>query len=448
VADGQAEAHLFGAETRSSVSSTGPFNKRISLILLALIMDGCGARVTNARYAGEPIATLNGQFLAATAEARSAPVRLAMVWYPALAASTQVEVPAAVVDQNVAFQGTFPIGFTFKVYAPPPASALVDLSDSGGSGHASYGLLVAYEDRNGNGTLDLVPPDGPPIDKLLGISTADPSLPPPPRYYFVIYLDGNFAPGDYFDAFDLQQGFNLLETHNDYGVLAVPLSTPIPVRLTGSGGLDYFVCTQRRGPGWPSRACGIDPYDGRYQARGGISVLYSSFYIHNENGAVTNATLRINGRLLVYDPMTDSYLGPGGTPGMNQIEVLLPGYPMDTLFVTIPERPMVTAPVGGGTYGIGSALTIAWQSATGAQEYSVRAVSESNPSPYTQSGKWLFHTVVPQDSLFGYALTTPPVTVAGRASVSVNAIGKMAVGASGSFVTPVSFRSVEVAFVP
>src|SRR6185369_17697403 len=113
-------------------------------------------------------------------------LRLAIGWYPGWFGQSPGAPLRSVVTQSAHYEGSFPLDFTFQVDGPPPASALVDMvpiSDdpniAQGTGKIAYGFLIAYEDRNGNGTLDTATATTASPDRILGVSMPDLSLPPP-----------------------------------------------------------------------------------------------------------------------------------------------------------------------------------------------------------------------------------------------------------------------------
>src|SRR2546421_681833 len=79
-------------------------------------------------------------------------------------------------------------------------------------------------------------------DVIAGLSVPDPSRPPPEHSYFVVYLDGKPAANDYYSAFPLQQGYNLMEIHYDFGIDPVPLTTGITIPITNSPALNLYAC--------------------------------------------------------------------------------------------------------------------------------------------------------------------------------------------------------------
>src|SRR5581483_11148501 len=79
----------------------------------------CGS-ATGPGYQGQPLFTIGGQMTTQSA-APQGPIRLAVAWY---AEGTTLGGPQAIVTQDVEYQGTFPLDYTFSFFGPPPDSAL------------------------------------------------------------------------------------------------------------------------------------------------------------------------------------------------------------------------------------------------------------------------------------------------------------------------------------
>ncbi len=102
--------------------------------------------------------------------APSRPIRLAVAWY---ADTTTLGGPQAIVTEDVEYQGSFPLDYSFSLYGPPPDAALNASTVAGATFRAAWGVLIAYEDLNGDGQLDLIPDGGSPIDLILATSIGD-----------------------------------------------------------------------------------------------------------------------------------------------------------------------------------------------------------------------------------------------------------------------------------
>jgi hypothetical protein len=388
---------------------------------------------------------LQGRLERATPGSQGSPLRLAMAWYPDFGGTSPAAPAGAIVMQEkLTFEGNFPIDFTFEVSGPPPAGALFDLSATGGTGHIGYGVLLAYLDGNGNKTYDPIPRGGAPIDTIVGVSVADPSQPPPPRSHYVVYLDGQPGKDDYWSAFKLKQGYNLIEAHNNFGVEPVPEETSISIPVTGNAALDLYGCPDIFAvPGYLQRSCGIDPYAGGYQAQGAIFSAPTGtqvlMQVYDGAGNVADAALAVDGAALAYDAAGQTYTWwtAARWSGAHTLTLAVPGHATETLPFTLPGPMTVLAPASGATLKRGSSVTISWAATPGTDFYDLYFLANDG------SGAWLFHALT-NDT----AITTPAIAYTGDARLSVKALGPMAVGSQGSFLTPVSQVSVPLTFVP
>lgn len=411
-------------------------------VVLAAVATSCGG--SDAPAPTVKLA-LKGQLSRAAPGTQATPVRLAMAWYPAFGGTTPASPAAAVVPQErVTFEGSFPIRFSFEVAGPPPARALYDLANAGGAGRIGYGVLLAYLDRNGNGTFDPIPRGGSPVDTVVGTSVPDPSLPPPEHSYFVVYLAGTPAPGDYWAGFSLQQEYNLLRINSNFGVERVPLDSDVTVPLTFTPALDLYACPDIFvAEGFMQTACGIDPYGGRYQAQGSIFATPTgtrlAVNVYDGRGNVADAALAVDGSAASYDAVGQSYfwISAATLAGAHTLTIAVPGHEVETLPFTIPEPFAVTAPTPGATLARGGAVSIAWGASTGTAYYDIYFLADD------ATGSWLFHALPAETSV-----ATPPIAYSGPAHVTVKAIGPMGVGSQGSFLTPIAQVSTDVVFVP
>ena len=78
---------------------------------------------------------------------------------------------------------------------------------------------------------------------------------------------------------------------------------------------------------------------------------------------------------------------------------------------------------------------ISWSAAAGTAYYDIYFLADDG------SGDWLFHTITNETSA-----ATPPISYVGPAHLTVKAIGPLATGSQGSFVTPISQASVNLSF--
>jgi len=409
-----------------------------SLLVLATACGGGGGG------AAPESLRLTGRLESSKPGRTASPIRLAMAWYPAFGATGPTSPPAGVVPQErVTFEGDFPIQFSFEVEGRPPAKALYDLSTGGGRGHIAYGVLIAYEDGNGNRSFDPIPAGGTPIDHIVGLSVPDPSLPPPPRNHFVVYLDGKPAPGDYWAAFSLKQGYNLIEGRYAFGAERIPLESDISIPITRSAALDLYACSDIFTTLYLQQACGIDPFGGTYQAQGNFfstplgSDLY--MYVSDGNGNRADATITLDGADVAYDAGSESYYwwSDAVLTGSHTVTISVPGHTTETLPFTLPDPLAIAEPLDGAVLGRNTPIPISWSAAAGTAYYDIYFLATDT------SRAWLFH-----DLPSGTSVTTSRIPYTGPARLSVKAIGAMAVGTQGSFLTPVAQDTVSVTFAP
>lgn len=385
---------------------------------------------------------LKGQLQSTAGAKADQPLLLAMGWYPSFAGTAPGAPAAAVLTQdNLSFSGNFPVDFTFAFSGPPPAAALFDLSKTGGKGHLAYGVLIAFRDLNGNKSLDSISASGAKVDDIAGISVPDPSLPPPEHSFFVLYLDGAVAPDDVYAAQPLQQGYNLMEIHYDFGVEPVPIDTSITIPIANDAAVNLYACPSAfQTPGFFQRACGIDPYAGKAILQGNVFSLpaaaQAQFFVNDADGPVTNATLTLDGAPVARDAAGQDYPFTAHTPmtGSHTLSIAVPGFPVETLPFTLPDPVLLQAPANGQQFTSGAPVSISWAGVLGTAYYDIYFI-DSN-------GNWLFHTITNLT-----AVTTLPIVFQGSARLTVKALGALAVGSLGSFVTPMSQTSVTLTFV-
>jgi hypothetical protein len=366
-----------------------------------------------------------------------------MGWYPTFAGTAPGSPVGAVITQeNIQFQGNFPVDFTFRVTGTPPPPALFDLSKTGGTGHLAYGVLIAFRDVNKNGAFDANSAGTPNGDVIAGLSVPDPSRPPPEHSYFVLYLDGKPSADDSYSAFPLQQGYNLMEIHYDFGIDPVPLTTGITIPITNSPALNLYACQEAfQAISWFKRACGIDPYGGTWQARGAVfstpTGTRTSLYVNDADGNVANASLSLDGTPFTYDAVGQAYnfFSTAQLLGTHSLSLAVPGRASETLSLTLPAPVPVSSPLPDQSFPSGATVPISWAAASGTAYYDVYFLAEN------ATGDWLFHTITTETSA-----KTPPITYVGPARLIVKAIAPLATGTQGSFVTPMTQTTVKVTF--
>ena len=132
-------------------------------------------------HTGTPstLATLHGELTNSTSQSLTAAVRVAVVWLS--------DGPSYNVAEDLPVQPVFPSNFVIQLEEPPPPAAILS-GNQGLTFQVAMGFVVAYEDVNGNGKLDLVQDDaGAFVDKIVGAN---------PKGMVLIYLQGTLPTND------------------------------------------------------------------------------------------------------------------------------------------------------------------------------------------------------------------------------------------------------------
>ncbi len=160
----------------------------VGLLLVLATLASCGT-AAGPGY-DPPVLTLHGAITRSDVPT-PATVRLALLWKRRPPEGTTLGVA-----QELSVRAEFPVSFEASVSALPPEEAMTP--GPAGSGYRfAVGTVLAYDDRNGNGKLDLAPLDGTPdADVILGA----------PERLSVYYLEG--TPGSDLPA-GVKPGFNL-----------------------------------------------------------------------------------------------------------------------------------------------------------------------------------------------------------------------------------------------
>jgi hypothetical protein len=358
------------------------------LLALLLAVSACGSTVDTG-YPGEPLVTLEGQMALAPGVTVNGPVRLALVWYPRFLFSLDLGFflpeadSRAVVAEDIPYEGTFPANFRFHVYGPPPAGARMESTDGTRIGLSS-GILLAYQDGNGNGKLDTIPATGSPVDRILGSSVVFTES----QFHYLIYsgVELDLIPG-----VQLKKGFNLVRIAG-LASETLPLTTPISLELSGNPILEMLVCEPLWESADPPRVegdlCGIPGLDGFKPAPDSLQVAVTVERTGDQTQArldittgeagagVKDAEVTLGGRPVPYDPDTESYalletetspLSEGGP-----IELFIrSGGKEHRRTLTIPGRFDITTPVADSVVGSGSKLEVRWTRPEGAGAYNL-----------------------------------------------------------------------------
>jgi len=359
--------------SRQHVSST------LLLLFVGLALMGCGDGVVGRDHEGLPLVTLSGQMIPNAKANVSRPVRLALAWYPQWLAAdgdnaTQGP-PQSVITDEVVYQDSFPANYRFHLYRPPPPKAIAPLAD-GLAGKGSFGILLAYQDGNGNGKLDPIPVDGTPVDRIIGSSLLGQGN----DAFALLYVDTAQA-----ESTGLRRGVNVIKGVNGEAAAVVPNTTALPLALTEGGPFfDALVCEA----GWLAflftPVCGLSPddleepvavgFDGRVALVG--SRLEVSLGVTADGVAVDDATVLLNGRRVPYDAArgayvldeSDSTLVTAG--GSFVLDITTHGASVKRTFA-VPGDFQVTAPAAGATVSNRAPLLLRWTAASNATAYYV-----------------------------------------------------------------------------
>jgi hypothetical protein len=361
--------------------------KPIRNTLLAAAMTAlaaCQGPATGPQNQGEALFTVKGQMLlGGGTTAPSAPIRLAVAWYPDNSSSSA---PRALVTQDVQYQGTFPLNYTFSFFGVPPASALSAYTDNGVTTRAAFGVLMAYEDRNGNGQLDGIAAGGSAIDRVLGSSLGDVyngnSVADP---VYVAYVDG--PPPAEWTGYG--PGYNLQKS----GAI-VPSNTAVPIPLDQTNELNFLVCEEFiSGSSYGfDLPCNIAP-------TGGVRVIGN---VYEQNG-VGGLSLRITDGVRVlpglpvelndagvsFDATSGLYGGRGFSivsPGSNVVTVRPVGEPPLVFALEAPGGFMLQSPTEGRRLLAGTSLSRQWTAAARASSYQLQAYPLTPPNEGTTPG--------------------------------------------------------------
>ncbi len=429
---------------------------RHALPALVAVAAACGP-ATNSHYPGEPLATIHGQLTVPQANTISGPVRLAVAWYilnqpSGPTASTDLGTLQTIFTQDVEYQGVFPIDYSFSLYQPPPPEALQELWQPGNGSKWAVGIVIAYQDLNNNGKLDIISTAGSPVDKVLGTSVGD-------FYLYTNYDQGAGLLGTtgfqlvYFDgpsgSSSFQSGFNLVQ-NSPYGV--VPTQTRVPIDLTGSWTNDLFVCNvqfYRASPPWQ---CGVTPPRDLLLVRGVIgrsaTNSFVSLTVTNalSGNFISGASVRVNGRVIPFRPLQFSDGSPWGDYQLDEASFLVAaGAPNDLRVhangfgdfdrvIAVPDGFQLISPAPNATLHPDVPFEIAW---TVAAEASAYATSVAQTIPFGAIG-----SSFPQPGS-SFTWTWP---FSGPARITVDAYKFFPSNIDGSYVSGRNSRSVDVQF--
>lgn len=338
----------------------------------AASLAGCGERLVDGRSRGPVLASIQGSLVPTPETQVTGPVRLAIAWYPqwlAADAAPGAALPPAIVTEDVEAVGTFPVDFRFPIHGPPPARALAPLAE-GLAGRGAFGVLLAYQDLDGNRRLDPIASDGRPVDRVVASSL----LGDPRAVFALVYVESPQPP-----ATGLAPGFNLVAGVNGDGAAVVAPDTRVRLSLT-SGGPEYdgFVCEA----GWLTflfaEVCGLSAppeegppgygFDGRVALDG--DRLAIELKVTSLDATHPDADVNVNGRRIPWDPGRQAFvLEEQGSALVRAGESVLvsatiPGTSRGKVF-TMPGEFELTAPAEFATVSAAAPLRLEWSASAG-----------------------------------------------------------------------------------
>jgi len=216
-----------------------------SALALALAHTAACGQLSGDTGSPSTLTTIHGTI---TSTSTSAPASLAtaIVWFERSPDGTVHKAA-----DSVPVSGTFPASFSIALTGVPPASAMLDFATLFGTSrslaatgvHVAMGLVVAYDDRNGNGQLDLVDASASQyIDEIEGVADR-----------LIVYLDksvpATLVTSPEFAALGIdgsmpQEGYNLVLPQSNYcfadagaagtcttGIMWEPMKTAVTIPL-------------------------------------------------------------------------------------------------------------------------------------------------------------------------------------------------------------------------
>ncbi|MBX7115601.1 MAG: hypothetical protein K1X64_14825 [Myxococcaceae bacterium] len=360
--------------------------KKEALVLFLALLTACGDKVTGGEYPGEPLFSIGGTMTLVGHPPPTAPIHLAIAWYPS---SRDASAPKAIVTQDVQYQGTFPLNYTFDFFGAPPPEAINDYEEAGQTYRVAWGILMAYDDQNGNGQLDPIAVGGSPVDHVLGTSVGDGFNGAPATLKSKLsYVEGAVPPS----FANAVSGYNLWQEENASGGLSgfVPSSAWVPLPLDDTHELDFYVCEAVITRGYYS------PFDlpCHIAATGGLRVFgmlhkgdglaFADVQVSDGVNVISNAAVELNGVAIPFEAAKNRHAASGGTvvlntPGDNVLTVTPMGSTTRRYVVKASGDFELLSPDWDQRFFENSSVAVSWNAAPNASAYSIFSMQLETP---------------------------------------------------------------------
>lgn len=204
--------------------------KRLAIACTALTLATVTACGGLPDHEGDPstLVTLHGSVQSQSGALGGAGVHVALIWESGKKHSLAVDTPV---------KAEFPASFSLPVKSEPPSGFVVPSQEMGGASVA-LGLLVAYQDVNHNGKLDLLDQSSTKaVDRVVGMDESHilVFVQAAPNGFDVMKDDSGAVP---------RLGFNILEHNSDFSKSAWdPISTELLLTEDSSPDAQTVMCT-------------------------------------------------------------------------------------------------------------------------------------------------------------------------------------------------------------
>jgi hypothetical protein len=423
-------------------------------LVLFLLIVSCDERATGTQYRGAPLAVVNGRMTADRNLPVRGDVRLAVAWFTS--GAIVANAPDALNTESVIYEAVFPAGFSFGLYDLPKVGAGM-LEGPPGLRASAVGILMAYDDRNRNGTLDTYRPGELPVDAVLGTSLGKFGATPDPNGFLLMLVT------DAGTSTSLKRGLNLVRMTGE----VVSFETQVPIHLDGALEWNLFMCegvlnnmerfeaclASLRPPtdaGTPDGGFDAGTIDAGFDAGLAISVSGSVGVVNTTVRSISltvnvggtgrpDASVELNGVPLVYDSATSRFKLATGAPanavvlgGDNMLQVNATNAQPLTMGFFLPGDFSVTAPAFNATLPSGAGFNVSWSDSKDAGSYRVN-VYRSNP----------FASVF-EKPLATSPLSVPAIAYQGSATLNVEASVPGGAGPNGSFIYTYVNQSIPI----